>query len=209
MNTEKYFHGSPKKFDKFSAEFCGKTTGHEQYGSGFYFTTDRDEARGYAGENGYVFEVALSLSSTMIVPFSNSEEDKGNDPLTSKQIEDMIVHAPESRDSLWNYGDIDYVGYESVLNSAVKSYCGMNPLSAMNALGNDFYRDQEAEVLKNIKKFIGVDSILIEKNRGVKHIVVFDPVDISITSVSRNIEIKKRKDPQVDDDNTPSSRIKI
>ena len=50
------YHGSPVNIDEFRYEFTNK--GNDQLGSGFYFTTDKNEALGY-GKNIHTVELTF------------------------------------------------------------------------------------------------------------------------------------------------------
>jgi len=186
--SKKYYHGSPVKFDNFDASFCTSGSGGEQYGSGFYFTNSRDEASRYAGYDGFIYEVELKTDNLMTVPKHNEKKDNINPPLTNKQIKKMIQNAPEHEETLLNFGDIDYYGYDEVLQKAIGAYAELNPLYAINTLGSDFYDGNEEIVVKKIKDIIGIDGIFVNKKDGLKNIVMLDGDDIEIISVEKNIK---------------------
>jgi len=56
-----WFHGRPARSRRFAFEFVGGEAANDQEGPGFYFTTDVNEARGYAAPNGVVLEAELAV----------------------------------------------------------------------------------------------------------------------------------------------------
>ena len=188
MDKKHYYHGSPRKFEKFSAEFCRSGSGNEQYGSGFYFTSNKTEAGRYAGDNGFIYEVELSPNKLITVPLHNDEEDLLNPPLSQKQIAGIITDAPDFRETLMNFGDVGSEGLRRVLDMAVSAYSRHSPLAAMNSLGTDFYRDQEDEVLKSIIKHTGIDGIHVPRDDGDEYIISMDPGNINIINIERSIK---------------------
>lgn len=63
-----YYHGTPANFDMFNMDFAGKNS--NQYGFGFYFTSDVEIARGYALDNrdiGYIKTAEINLKNPLII----------------------------------------------------------------------------------------------------------------------------------------------
>lgn len=56
--TERAYHGSPHKFDRFSLDHVGKGEGVQAYGYGLYFTSTRAVAEYYRDSIGYIQAVA-------------------------------------------------------------------------------------------------------------------------------------------------------
>ena len=126
MNPDKvWYHGTGHDIKSFSHEFVGK--GNDALGSGFYFTENPHVASGYAGgaehdlqkkemDNSNVAPNVLPVHLKLTKAVSHTK------PLTRVQIGKIIKSAPNYKDSLYNFGDIDYEGEHRVLNDAVNSY---------------------------------------------------------------------------------------
>lgn len=170
-----WYHGSNAAFGAFTHEFVGQ--GHDQNGSGFYFTSSPDDASMYAGiktsednwrkgDTPNVMPVFLRLTKT--VPMEDS--------LNASAIKTIIEAADE--DALWNFGDIGHEGRDCVLATAVRAYADLPGFAAMNALNNDFFRDSEGEFLKVFARATGMNHVMADRHAGVQHCVVFLPQDI-------------------------------
>jgi hypothetical protein len=61
------FHGSPYKFDKFSAEKIGTGQGAQTFGHGLYFASEKDVAKHYAPKNQYS-DINVEKSEVFGVP---------------------------------------------------------------------------------------------------------------------------------------------
>ena len=159
-----WYHGSPKKFLDFSSEFLGSGRGHDQEGPGFYFTNDEADARGYGG---YVLRVHLTLNRVVRL--------KGRIP--DSQIRKMLDHAPDLADTLTNWDENPRIAYRNAVE-AIKRYD--SPHQAFQTIWYDFYRGHEAQYLKNMVTILGYDGVVVPKNNGVQHAIVFDPSKIQI-----------------------------
>ncbi|MFH2060068.1 MAG: hypothetical protein ABIJ59_14355 [Pseudomonadota bacterium] len=106
------YHGSPEKFNVFSYENVGAQGTTEGYG--FYFTPDKNIAKGYAEKRGEgkLFEIYLKIEN----PASNEKRTISKADL-KKILKELHNNDPDF--ALSNYGDIDYYGLNQVLNEAV------------------------------------------------------------------------------------------
>lgn len=152
---QEFYHGTAADISQFSFDHVGK--GNDQYGSGFYFTDSPSVAGGYTDHKGEhqspnVLKVHLRLENPI---FPNDKK-----PLRRDHIKKLIMLAPDHKESLMNYGDVDYEGYNKVLNMAVDSYTQIPKFHAMNSMNNDFYRDHEGQFLKNFKQVTKHDGVI-------------------------------------------------
>lgn len=103
------YHGSNSLFDVFDYDKIG-TNGTSE-GIGFYFTDNKKVARGY-GENGYLYTIEFNHKKTL------SHETK---TIKKTELKEYLVALNEETQYLTNWGDIEYEGYQKVLNRAVDS----------------------------------------------------------------------------------------
>ena len=104
------YHGSPNDFTEFSYDFLGKNGTCE--GKGFYFTDKKEIADTY-GEKGKVYKVYLNITK----PLSSQKL-----TITKANLKKFIKALdPDGNNYLTNYGDVQYEGYNYVLNEAVNN----------------------------------------------------------------------------------------
>jgi hypothetical protein len=94
-NIGPVFHGSPKSFSEFEDTTTGKGT--DQLGSGFYFTTDKSEAKGYTSlresTKPMVVSAFLNIKSPIEVHGANLRD--VNIKLSKNNIINIIKLAPK------------------------------------------------------------------------------------------------------------------
>jgi hypothetical protein len=176
--SQKWFHGTSAEFDKFDAAYIGQ--GNDELGSGFYFTNDEETAHNYAlmrnADDGYLItaEVDIKKPLEMDTFFSH------------KEIKKILEASPNLEDVLWNFGDLNSLSKDSVLNIAVGLYANMNgapdALAVLNTMNNDFFNGDEATFLAAVTEVTGYDGLYREKG-GQIHTVVWNPEQIKITDV--------------------------
>lgn len=168
------YHGSKNVINDFKYEYTNK--GNDQLGSGFYFTTDKDEAKGY-GDN--IHEVELTLTKTL------DADKKGS--MSFSQAMTFIKNAPDLEDGLSNWGDVSRKGKQKVMATAAQAYTFRNDnlVHGLFALANDFYGDNVEQFNRMIKKVYGYDSIVKVHENGAKHYVAFFPEQIKMMKVNK------------------------
>jgi hypothetical protein len=172
------YHGSKETFHAIDPKRFG--SGIDQYGSGFYMTTDSSVASGYAdGEGGNI----TAMYARLVKPI-------GNRKLTALQIRTLIVKSPELDDMLWNFGDYVHEGKGKVLNQAVNAYTQYqtSPLDTLNGISNDFYSGNEGEFLANAHAVTKYDGVVVPFDTNT-HYVVWLPNQIK--SVHNNGQFSK------------------
>lgn len=184
-----FYHGTGADIHQYDYAHIGR--GNDSYGSGFYFTNKPEVAGMYAGdkETPNIQKVHLRLEK----PIYPEDEN----PFKREHIQKLIQAAPDHTESLMNYGDVDYHGYTRVLRDAVDGFSDLSKFHAMNALNNEFYRDHEGELLKNIKTVTGHDGVIVknENDDGTTHIVanIFHPNQIK-SAIGNIGTYSRRKD---------------
>lgn len=165
------YHGSEAYIKEFRGEYMGE--GNDAYGSGYYFTTNKDEASGY-GAN----VVSSFLNVKNPLPFRKEQK------LTKRQIKQFLKAAPELEDTLWNFGDLSSRSMDSVLNDAVEIFNNIEYDSLLKALNNisyDFYRGSEQEFSDKVKEILGYDAVEVtfeDVGMNTKYYILFNPNQI-------------------------------
>lgn len=144
----KAYHATNKEFEGFSNEFMDSNGLTQQLGSGFYFSTDIDNARQYGNNlllceipDGYYFSryYANEIERNIIVKLINS--------------------SPDLEMSLTNYGEVGYEGYSKVFQRAVDTYEGLRYDQFVLDFANDFYSEHIVlfnRYLKELTGYVGV-----------------------------------------------------
>lgn len=164
--------GSLENCDVFKPEMTG--FGNDQFGSGFYFTTNRVEASGYStdvtpnvaegvrklggDDSPGVLPVYLAVERPVIVEGHSLRDSDLN--LSVTQAYAIIARCPGIRDldnsplgdfvDIWSAGEVT----DQMLRKVAQNYAGRRALQ----LENDFFRDQAAafrEALRDVTKYDG------------------------------------------------------
>lgn len=173
------YHGSNNDFDEFSSKFMGTNGTHE--GFGFYFTTNPNITKSF-GKIMYTCELSINKL------ISNKKKTIPK-PIIKKVI--MILDKKTDGMFLSAYGDVDYEGYNSVLNEAVNSvynYSDTDTEMFGDMVNSNGSYDSVAEC------FIGLGyNAMIEDapdwgtaDAAQEIIVMFNPADIKIVNKSLN-----------------------
>lgn len=210
MDKRIWYHGTGHDIKSFSHDFVGK--GNDQYGAGFYFTDKPETASGYAGDAEKDLKKKGMDSSEVapnIIPvhLRLSKEVSHTKPLTRVQIGKMIKSAPDYKESLSNFGDIDYEGEHRVLNDAINSYKDSPAIDAMHMLHNDFYKNNPSEFLTNFTKHTGYDHAIHNVGDDEKFAIVFHPSQIR--SVHAKFDVKKMKNDDISESINIKNRLNI
>ena len=189
----KAYHGSGTNIQEFSYEFAGM--GEDQLGSGFYFTTDEQEAFGYTtnrnqsneekpgGEDSpTVLEVRLDIKRPL------DADAVGTIP--KAKVRKLIMMSPILDEALIDWGDVEFEGRETVLSKAVEA-CAHQATSnvivrALFPIANDFYRGHIKEFNDAVTQVLGYDGVVkhFDNPNGCfamrDHYVAFRPDQIRI-----------------------------
>lgn len=145
------YHGSDEKFDRFDYSKIGKNGTSE--GKGFYFTDNKNIAKGY-GENGYLYLVEFKGNKSLSI------EEK---TISIPQLKEFLIELNKLTDYLSNWGDIEYSGLDNVLNEAIKGeyYYADNDVDLITGICT---ASGDMEVSLNLlHRLYGYDSIIIEE----------------------------------------------
>lgn len=186
-------HGSGTDIQEFSYEFTG--VGHDQHGSGFYFTTDLEEAASYTvtrkesdmekpgGEDQpTVVHAYLDIKNPL-----DSEHVK---PINMADVRAFMRMAP-SDDWLVNWGDVDWEGRATVMTKAARAYTSYpeddQPLvRALFSIANDIYGDDVEAFNRAVEKIFGYDGVVVRfPESRHSHYIAFFPQQIRLVEKTR------------------------
>lgn len=182
------YHGTGTTIEEFLPEFTGK--GNDQYGSGFYFTTNESTATGYTtrtlngqekpggSDNPNVIPVYLNIRHPLIVDAAKTSNlyDVDVSPVMASRI---ISRMPDIMDPA-----------ESILGDFFEEYWEIGPKNYMisrlareyewtlGSLANDIFRDYPTEFRQAVKEVLGYDGVQVNFSNGEKHFVAWFPNQI-------------------------------
>lgn len=181
----KAYHGSGTDIQQFSYDFTG--IGNDQIGSGFYFTTDKNEARGYTsrryedqpkpgGEDSpTIHEVELDIRNPL------DADAVGTIP--PSKVRRLLEMSPVFDNVLSNWGDVEFEGRSKVVANAVAVYSqtARNNVicRALFPIANDFYQGHVKEFNDAVTTILGYDGV-VQDYGNKKHYVAFRPDQIKI-----------------------------
>lgn len=176
------YHGSGAAIEEFDFAFTDQ--GADALGSGFYFTTDEREGRGYTTARNASGSEKLGGEArpTLVKAYLNLTNPLDADAVgsvTPAQVAKILKRAPGYEYALANYGDVEFEGREAVVARAVEAYAfeDDNVLQRLHPIANDFFSG-EVEAFNNaIREVLGYDGI--KKSLGDRtHYVAFFPEQI-------------------------------
>lgn len=116
-NLKVLYHGTPNEFYRFDYSHIGDNG--TALGKGFYLAENINSAKAYAtnenGKNGHVLEVYANITKPM------SLKEKTISRSNFKKFIEAIDKKTNNQ-FLSDYGDVEYEGYNNVLNTALESY---------------------------------------------------------------------------------------
>lgn len=164
---------------RFDLDKIGQQEANDQEGPGFYFTTSKDEAKGYAYPNGII--VTVNYKGNNLI----SEDSKVN----KNHVNKMIEAAPDLDDTLSNWGyDPGYMPKESAMNELKTAiYSEKNAKDIFITVWFELYRYESRKYVENMIK-LGYDGLILtpkysEDDR--KHVVLYNVNSIDVTDVER------------------------
>ncbi len=148
METKILYHGTNKYFDTFENNYLCTKDSIDQYGSGFYFYSVASKTSMHGGLRVYAK-----------VDINKSLEHDDQFTLTFDQVHSLICECTDLENVLSNFGDIDYEGFDEVLECAANQYCDIQFLDCLNMLGNDFFKHDCHILLNAFVKITGINCI--------------------------------------------------
>lgn len=169
-DAEVWYHGRKARSRKFDLKFVGGREATNQEGPGFYFTTSREDASGYAYPSGVV------LRATLNVPKWVSRTKR---PARS-EIERLMRAAPTYEDALTDWDESPYRAHTKALAAIMQE---PNQHAAFLTTWAEFYRrsGHSADYLRELAK-MGYGGVKAGRGEN-QHAVVFSP------SFVENVEV--------------------
>lgn len=143
-------------------------------GPGIYWTADKEQAKGYAYKNGYVYTAEIRSSKII----------KDSTKPNSAVIRKLILLAPkEDLDvglSNWGYDESGKESFNQALEAAVNAYTHQSEslIDSMLMVHHDIYR-KEANTWTQAMVKCGIDAYL-HKLPAVEHLIVYNPNVIKV-----------------------------
>ena len=182
------YHGTGTSIEEFLPEFTGQ--GNDQYGSGFYFTTDRETAEGYTTrtlndqskpggtDNPNVIPAYLNIRNPLVV--------EARDTPNLYQIEVPASQAAKIIGKLPDIMDPE----NSILGDFFDDYWESGPKRSMinrlareydwtlGTLATDIFRDHPTEYRQAVRDVLGYDGVQVNFPSGEKHFIAWFPNQI-------------------------------
>lgn len=164
-----WFHGRTITDTTFDLAWTGN--GHDKEGPGFYFTSDRNDALGYASSTGIVLEVKLTpkkLASTSRKP-------------SAAVVEKLMRASPNFDDALQNWDENPAKAFQEAMKIMMKMG---SEKEVFQQVWFDFYREDSPLYLKEMIK-LGYDGHIATWTKGIHHIIMYNPAAIKIMAVHK------------------------
>jgi hypothetical protein len=160
------YHGSPKRILKFVDEFVGGEKAADQEGPGIYFTSSYENA-GMYGE--YVHTVTLTPRKLLTVTPSSNR--------MASLIEKMVMMASDWEMHAQDYDENPRIGLRNFVKSTIEYNDTEKDIAQQ--IWIDFYRYNPVDFVRNMVK-MGIDGLMIPKDNGVVHYIIYNPAIIKI-----------------------------
>ena len=171
-NPKVVYHGSNAQFTVFDTAKIGSTTGTAD-GRGFYFTTDKDYARGFVTPSGKLFGVFLNIDN----PLSYDRK-----TITKAQLKKILKEADKVEFAqegehwmLSNYADYTVVGIDGAINEASNLEYGYAD-NDVELIGSIIGGSGSFELIMNaVQKVTGKSGMIAPKDNDTTHYIVTNP----------------------------------
>jgi len=182
-------HGSGADIEDFSYDFTD--IGSDQHGSGFYFTTDLDEARGYTVNRKEADLIKLGGEGCPTILHTHLDI---RDPLDSEAVGDIsleqvleFIRQAPSDNWLVDWGDVKWEGRDSVITRAAGAYAveDSNLVRALFSIANDMYSGQVEAFNRAVLGILGHDGVVHRLRGGGAHYIAFFPEQIRVVGRTR------------------------
>lgn len=194
------YHGSQSKFDQFIYDGLGKNGLVD--GIGIYFTDSVLEAHRYTrNNNGQIYEVYLDIKNPT---------DRFTKTITKEQLKNILtdIHNFDDNEFLYNYGDISRVGFEKVLEKAIRNITLDFNLGDTTVIDKILF-DSKIETeqgLRIINQYTGIDGYKVLDTKGTVSIAFFPEQIKSINNpnptndrrIQYSIELDSVKQQQIE-----------
>lgn len=203
-NLLKVYHGSGTRIDSFDPAFTGQ--GNDQYGSGFYFTTEREFAEAYTtarivgvdgqkieklgGENHpNVVEAYVNLKKPIYISNGHEEQNLSNVLIPNELVYDIVKELPTL------YHSVSDEIEPNPLGDYLKEFWEVDPQTKeeyrplIKKMVEEYFRDTDLKTLdiffgkygtelrNAINKTMGYDGVIV-KFRDSQHVIAWFPEQI-------------------------------
>ena len=181
------YHGSGCRIDSFDYAFTG--IGNDQNGSGFYFTSNIEEAIAYCSNTINGLEKPGGMSNPTVhmahLSFNRLLDSQSEAELQYANVVSIIRRSPRLDECLENWDEVTDATRERVIAMAAKAYTqkeGEGPLiKRLFALANDFYGADTKAFNEAVRDVLGFDGV-IERFEEKTHFVAFFPEQINVVA---------------------------
>jgi hypothetical protein len=165
--SKHWYHGRTVKARDFSLAHIGRQEANDREGPGFYFTSDKTEAEGYAWPSGIVGTFELNprkLASTTKKPQKD-------------QVLRLMKGSPDFEQSLSNWDEDPRKAEAAALKAMLAEG---NEWLVLRQVGIDFYRYFPEAWAKGMVG-LGIDGAIVPDNGGLStHMVIYNPASIKV-----------------------------
>ena len=199
----KAFHGTGSFINKFNLDYL--SSGEHQYGAGIYFAQKRKDTEYYSkgyGENntdGNTYKVELNIEHNEILKESDEKI------VSNSLIKYMIENSPIKDEMLTNFGDVDYEGYDKVLNISVNAYKGLSIYEFFKIIDNDFYGDNSKKCLELFSNKSNYKMIEINSNGHI----IYNVINPEIINIKMNLNYEAERKNNIKMELEEKNRTKI
>ena len=185
MNYKAY-HGSNVEIKEFDPAFTGK--GNDQYGSGFYFATNKEAATAYGDK---ITKAIITFENPFILD-GNKEPNLDNVfPKNNDEIYRILLHMPSLFNSpedeemnplgdyfaeFWECSFNRHEDYLHFIKRLANEYFSDASLKMLDI----FFKDYPTEFRKAIKDVMGYDGIVVNFKDGSSFIIAWFPEQIKV-----------------------------
>jgi hypothetical protein len=184
------YHGTGTTIEEFLPELTGK--GNDQYGSGFYFTSDKSTAEGYTtatingqkklggDDNPNVIPVYLNIRNPLVVDGKKTPNLYGDDTRVSPaKAYSIIFKHPDIMDKENSIlGDFFDTYWETGPKKYMISQLANDYEWTLGTLETDIFSGYPEEFHRAVKEAMGYDGVQVNLAGGEKHFVAWFPNQI-------------------------------
>jgi hypothetical protein len=165
------YHGSPHEISRFTDDFVGE--GVDQEGPGIYFTTNEEDAYGYArkGDGGRVYKVILQMNKVI--------KEKGR--VKESEIDSMIKWCEGYEEKLMDWGSENLEENMRLFKGSLRRE--NTPKDVFLSIWYNLYRYKPVDYVRNMVS-LGYDGLIVQKEfMNTKHIIVYNPKVIRVEAI--------------------------
>jgi len=172
MKNKILYHGTNAVFSEFSNDYLNTEDSIDQYGSGFYFYDNPSNATLHGG---WILECDVTINKSIKIQSMSIKRTVSRDIIQS-----LICASPYLEDTLENFGDISYLGFDKVFKQTVDQYWKHqgDQIDLLNCIGNDFFQPKDTHLL--LSKWVklgGFDTVYV-KERNIYIILTKQQIHI-------------------------------